>query len=155
MAQSRDPKIPVLGMIDRKLAAGRLDGYRYEEMPSDFETWRRAARGLDHSAGQYETESFADLSAAEQVEICERFANGELRGAEWDEIPPTKAWGVLMRMILEAFYSHPWAWNEIGYGGPSYPRGYMRLGAGQREPYGKPEAKEPDPVSEVKKRGLP
>ena len=30
--------------------------------------------------------------------------------------------------ILAAFYSHPWAWNEIGYGGPAYPEGYMRLG---------------------------
>ena len=26
------------------------------------------------------------------------------------------------------FYSHPWAWNEIGFGGPAYPQGYMRLG---------------------------
>jgi len=33
-----------------------------------------------------------------------------------------------MRAILAAFYSHPWAWNEIGYGGPAYPQGYMRLG---------------------------
>ena len=31
-------------------------------------------------------------------------------------------------MILAAFYSHPWAWNEIGFGGPAYPQGYMRLG---------------------------
>ena len=41
-----------------------------------------------------------------------------------------------MRMILTGFYSHPWAWNEIGFGGPAYPRGFMRLGAlGPREPY--------------------
>ncbi len=40
-----------------------------------------------------------------------------------------------MRVILEAFYSHPWAWNEIGFGGPAYPQGYMRLGPlGVREP---------------------
>ena len=34
------------------------------------------------------------------------------------------------RAILSAFYSHPWAWNEIGFGGPAYPRGYARLGRG-------------------------
>ncbi len=41
-----------------------------------------------------------------------------------------------MRSVLSAFYSHPWAWNEIGFGGPAYPRGYARLGAGQREELG-------------------
>ena len=42
-----------------------------------------------------------------------------------------RAWSVCMRMVLAAFYSHPWAWNEIGFGGPAYPRGYMRLGPHQ------------------------
>lgn len=155
MAQGDEPKIPVLGMVDRKLAAGRLDGYRYENMPSDYETWRRVARGLDHTAREQGAESFAELSPGDQVEICERFGDGELSGAEWDTMSVTNAWGVVMRMIISQFYSHPWAWNEIGYGGPSYPRGYMRLGIDQREPYGKPEAMEPDPVSEVREKGLP
>ena len=54
-----------------------------------------------------------------------------------------------MRGVLSAFYSHPWAWNEIGYGGPAYPRGYMRLGEGQREPHQAAEAGEEDPVRAV------
>jgi hypothetical protein len=55
-------------------------------------------------------------------------------------------------MMLSAFYSHPWAWNEIGFGGPAYPRGFMRLGgAGKqgaqvREPFEKPGATSEDPV---------
>ena len=51
----------------------------------------------------------------------------------WDELPAARAWKVVTRAILSAFYSHPWAWNEIGFGGPAYPRGYARIGAGQRE----------------------
>ena len=39
-----------------------------------------------------------------------------------------------MRSVLAAFYSHPWAWNEIGFGGPAYPRGYMRLAEGPPAP---------------------
>ena len=34
-------------MVDAKLARGRLDGYRYADMPDDRETWRLVARGLD------------------------------------------------------------------------------------------------------------
>ena len=41
MAQDREPKIPVLNMVDAKLFAGELDGFRYADMPDDRETWRR------------------------------------------------------------------------------------------------------------------
>ena len=41
-----------------------------------------------------------------------------------------------MRSMLAAFYSHPWAWNEIGFGGPAYPRGYARLGVGHERDVG-------------------
>jgi len=33
----------------------------------------------------------------------------------------------------DAYYSHPWAWDEIGFGGPAYPRAYMRLERGEAE----------------------
>ncbi len=45
MAQDREPKIPVLNMVDAKLFAGQLDGFRFAGMPDDRETWRLAARG--------------------------------------------------------------------------------------------------------------
>ena len=37
------------------------------------------------------------------------------------------------------YYAHPWAWDEIGFGGPAYPRAYMRLENGQPEPWEKQE----------------
>jgi hypothetical protein len=57
-----------------------------------------------------------------------------------------------MRGVLDAFYSHPWAWNEIGFGGPAYPRGYSRFGsphlqAAEREAWEGREAFDRDPVS--------
>ena len=36
---------------------------------------------------------------------------------------------------MEAYYAHPWAWDEVGFGGPAYPRGYMRLERGEPEPW--------------------
>ncbi|WP_369127188.1 hypothetical protein [Paenibacillus antri] len=38
-------------------------------------------------------------------------------------------------MTLEAYYSHPAVWSEIGYGGPAYPRGYVRTQLGQLDPW--------------------
>ena len=38
MAQDREPKIPVLNMVDAKLFAGELDGFQFEDLPDDRET---------------------------------------------------------------------------------------------------------------------
>ena len=51
-----------------------------------------------------------------------------------------------MRYACTAFYAHPWAWNEIGFGGPAYPRGYKHLALGGREPWEVAEHDADDPV---------
>ncbi len=75
------------------------------------------------------------------------FAAGTLAGEAWKELNVSRAWAVCTRMMLEAFYSHPWAWNEIGFGGPAYPQGYMRLGpVSVLEPRERAGATDEDPV---------
>jgi hypothetical protein len=151
MGQDHDPRIPVLEMVDAKLHAGRLDGFRYDDMPPDPETWRRVAAGLDTSArGAGCHDGFAAANSELQHTLVARFSKGEL---DW-ELPTKRAWSVVMRAVLAAFYSHPWAWSEIGFGGPAYPRGYARLGPGQREHWESPPELAVDPVSDVRQRGL-
>jgi Gluconate 2-dehydrogenase subunit 3 len=149
LAQDREPKIPVLNMVDAKLYAGQLDGFRFAGMPDDRETWRLAARGLDAVARQHGCGDFAAASQEVQEQVVDAFQRGELRGDVWDELNVKRVWSVLMRAVLSAFYSHPWAWNEIGFGGPAYPRGYARLGAGQRESWEGAPASDTDPVKET------
>ena len=44
-------------------------------------------------------------------------------------------WSLWTRSACTAFYSHPLAWNEIGFSGPAYPRGYKNPGIDAREPF--------------------
>jgi len=136
-------------VLDRKLFEGELDGFRYDGMPDDRRTWRLVLRGLDRAAGPG---GFAAAAEPRRAAIVERFSAGDLPV----EIDASRAWSVVMRAVLAAFYSHPWAWNEIGFGGPAYPRGYMRLQAGPagREPHETAEAFGLDPVVDVPRRGL-
>lgn len=154
LAQDAQPRIPVLAYIDEKLHAGRLDGYQYADMPDDRETWRLVARGLDEAAGVGGATSYASAPHDARLGISVRFSDGTLGGGAWDELNIVRAFGVVMRSMLAAFYSHPWAWNEIGFGGPAYPRGYARLGIDLSEAWEGTEALDADPVSDVKKRGL-
>ena len=154
MAQDREPRIPVVNMVDAKLFAGQLDGFQFDDLPDDRETWRRVALGLDAAARQHGVREFASAPHEVQVRVIGAFADGELHGEVWDELPPARAWSVVMRAVLSAFYSHPWAWNEIGFGGPAYPRGYARLGVGQREAWEGAPAFERDPVKDTQGRGV-
>ena len=151
MAQDAEPRIPVLAMVDEKLHEGRLDGFRYADMPPDPETWKRVARLLDAAARARGAEDFAAAAPEPQHEIVDEFAKGEI---ESEGLNVERAWKVVTRAVLAAFYSHPWAWNEIGFGGPAYPRGYARLGPGQREHWESPPRFERDPVEDVPARGL-
>jgi hypothetical protein len=151
LAQDSEPRIPVLAMVDEKLFERRSEGYRHEDMPTDQQAWREVARMLDAAAAAQGSDSFAAAARETQLRIVERFAEGRL---DWQGLPVAKAWGVVMRDALAAFYSHPWAWNEIGFGGPAYPRGFARLGPGQREHWERPPEFELDPVRDVAERGL-
>ncbi len=154
LAQDREPRVPVLAFVDAKLFEGRLDGYQYADMPDDRETWRLVARGLDEAARERGAPSYREADAETQVAVCEAFAEERLSGGAWDELPVALAWAVVMRAVLAAFYSHPWAWNEIGFGGPAYPRGYMRLGIGAKDHWEGEDSFPLDPVPDVRERGL-
>jgi hypothetical protein len=155
MAQDGEPRVPVLALVDRKLAEGRLDGYQYADMPDDRDTWRLVAQGLDEAAAAAGCgEGYAAASFEVQCRICDDFAKARLASGVWDRLPVARAFAVVMRTVLAEFYSHPFAWNEIGYAGPAYPRGFMRLGIGQSEPWEGREAVDPDPVPDVQRKGF-
>jgi hypothetical protein len=151
-AQDSEPRIPLLNYIDEKYYEGRLDGFQFHDMPDDREVWRMVARGLDEQAkARGDVETFAAAGAELRTAIVTDFAQARLHGGVWGQLNVKRAFGLVMRGVLDAFYSHPYAWNEIGFGGPAYPRGYSRFGsphlqAAERESWEGREAFDEDPV---------
>lgn len=147
MAQNREPRVPVVELIDEKMAQGRLDGFHYDDMPDDRVAWHLVLAALDETATRRHGLVLADCDEESVRGIVSDFARGELSGGVWDGLNVRRAWAVCTRAILAAFYSHPWAWNEIGFGGPAYPEGYMRLGPiSTLDPRESPGATSEDPV---------
>ncbi len=153
-AQDAEPRIPVINFVDEKYFNGELDGYQYDDMPDDRDAWRLVARGLDEQAAKRGgAPSFPEADDQLQLAIVEDFSNGLLDGGAWKQLNVKRAFGLVMRVVLACFYSHPWAWNEIGFGGPAYPRGYSRFGSPQlqhaeRETWEGREAQDFNPVAE-------
>jgi hypothetical protein len=125
------PGVPVLAMIDARLAAGETDGWRYADMPEDGQAWRDTLAYLDGDAHERFITSFAEASAAEQTELVQAVQDAH----DWHGMPAAHVWSLWTRYACTAFYAHPAAWTEIGFPGPAYPRGYKNAGMDAREPY--------------------
>src|SRR5947209_7346860 len=133
--QRSEPKIPVLELIDARLAEGIIDGWRYADMPEDGDAFRQTFAGLDADARDARRRLFHELSWDAQASLVQRIQDRSDAEDAWRDLPAKHVWSLWTRYACAAFYSHPSAWNEIGFGGPAYPRGYKNLGLDAREPW--------------------
>jgi len=143
--QSDDPRIPVLEMVDARLAAGETDGWRYADMPEDGQAWRDTLAYLDDDAGARCGTTFAAAPEKDQAALIQSVLDGD----DWHGLPGAQVWSLWTRYACTALYSHPYAWDEMGFPGPAYPRGYKNTGVGGLEPFEVADARPAeDPVEE-------
>jgi len=130
-------KIPIVPWIDEKLYKDERDGYRYEELPPQREAWRNGLAGIDETAqALFGGKTFVDLDPLSQDMVLTHVARGDAPGATWKRMPAARFFkSVLSITIVKIYYAHPAAWNEIGYNGPSSPRGHVRKWEGGVDPW--------------------
>lgn len=129
--------IPIVNYIDDRLYHRRIDGYRFEAMPEDHEAHRLGLQAIEAIAHHLFHRPFIQLEPREQDQALQTIHDGNPPAGEeiWQKMPVTRYWLLLMQDAIEAYYAHPYAWDEVGFGGPAYPRGYMRLEGGKPEPW--------------------
>ncbi len=130
-------RIPLLPGIDDRLFHNRIEGYRYEDMPSDQEAYRIAAQAFAEMAQTLHGKAFDELETIEQEMLIQTVHAEKPAAAQetWKRLNVKRFWSLLVGDCCGVYYAHPWAWDEVGFGGPAYPRGYMRLEEGQAEPW--------------------
>jgi len=141
-----EERVPVAPWIDDRLHKGEGAGYRYEDTPDDREAYRQGLAGFEQSARLLFQKAFTDLDTARQDEVMRRVADGTAPGDTWETLPQRRFFQMLVGDVISSYYAHPAAWAEIGFNGPSSPRGHIRLGLGKRDPW---EAEEKQPRSSV------
>lgn len=127
--------VPIVPFIDAQLYRGRGNGYRYADMPDLRTAWRLGIGGIEREAQRRYDARFRDVCAERQDSILRAIQQGEVSGDPWGKLPPQRFFSGLLESIVGIYYAHPAAWSEIGFGGPASPRGYVRLGSGQRDPW--------------------
>ena len=135
--RSENAKVMIVPWIDEKLYEDRRDGYRYEELPPQREAWRLGLKGIDETAqALFGGQRFVNLDPLSQDVVLTHVAGGRAPGQVWVEMPAARFFkSVLSITIVKTYYAHPLAWNEIGYSGPSSPRGHVRKWEGGIDPW--------------------
>lgn len=137
-----DDPVPVVALVESRLATGSTDGWRYADLPDDGPAWHASLAALDRAARVRCGEPFDRCPATvADALICEVRDAGS---RNWQGLPGAHLWSLWTRYACTAYYSHPLAWQEIGWPGPAYPRGYKNTHIDGREPF---EVKDisPDP----------
>jgi Gluconate 2-dehydrogenase subunit 3 len=130
---SDEVKVPVVNLIDARLAEQQTDGWRYEDMPEDGRAWQVTLSALDDDARDRHGCGFAGCSPSDQAKLVQ--AVQDLGSGEWHGMNAKHVWSLWTRYACTAFYADPRAWNEMGYPGPAYPRGFKNAGVDSLEPF--------------------
>lgn len=129
-------QIPVLPPLDERLFLNKTDGYRYEGMPKDREAYVVGIDAINAEAQACFNARFLDLPFLQQDQVLENLAKARPTAPKaWKHLPIRRFWQLIMSDAIRGYYAHPFAWDEVGFGGPAYPRAYTRLERGEPEPW--------------------
>jgi hypothetical protein len=151
MPQPKDGlPVPLPAYVDQKITDGVQDGYRYAQLPPQGEAWRRGLAALEQAAKEIHGGPFHSLPPNQQDALLRQMQQGDLTNEGWRGMPCHLFFEHrVIPDITHAYYAHPVAWNEIGFGGPASPRGYVRMGLDRRDPW---EAAESNPLENASVR---
>lgn len=133
----------VLRHLDTTLSQNKGEGQRKQGIPS---AKLLVQDGLFRIAETLQTEFPSSSESDNKLERLEQLIQQLSRNeanpqALWRDFPQKAFFEKMLMLSIESYYSHPQIWSEIGYGGPAYPRGYVRTQLGQLDPWeAQPEA---------------
>lgn len=137
-------RIPIAPWIDHACSQQALEGFRFDNMPDNAVAWDWGLLGLDETAYALFGTTYVSLEPEHQDAVLESIRQGNPPGEIWKRLPAKRWWTyVAVRQITGVYYAHPYAWDEIGFGGPAYPRGYTALNFGAPEPWEAREEAQP------------
>ena len=130
-------RVPIVPRVDHKLATHQTIGYRFADMPGEAEVYALGRRAIDEEAVAAYGAPFVELPYERRELVLERIhdAKAEAAADVWSRMSIHRFWAQLVNDGVDAYCAHPWVWDEMGFGGPAYPRAYIRLERGEPEPW--------------------
>lgn len=143
MPQAPDrPPVSLVALLDAKLLRDLGEGFREVDMPAMQDAWRCGLAALEVEAkNRHAGRSYRSLDDQDKDALIDSMQHGHLKGEHWCGMSAEKFFKQRVLVDVPAlYYGHPNAWDEIGFGGPASPRGYVRLDGDRLDPWEAVEA---------------
>ena len=130
------PKVPIANFIDDKMASNQGDGFQRAGQPDMQQMWRTGLHALNEEAKLRFAQPFAELPGGRQDDVLHMVQAGDVHAPGWQTVPPPAFFtDRVLHDIISVYYAHPQGWDEMGFGGPASPRGYVRMGFNRHDPW--------------------
>ncbi|MGI4886633.1 MAG: gluconate 2-dehydrogenase subunit 3 family protein [Janthinobacterium lividum] len=120
--------------VDQRLAEGRADGWRYDALPPDRETYRMGLGGIQETAQVLFLNNFEQLDAQQRHHVLQAVASGTPPGTIWQTLDAGRFFEEMLAELTETYYAHPLAQEEIGYVGMADLPAWTKIGLNEHEP---------------------
>ncbi|MGY3090653.1 gluconate 2-dehydrogenase gamma chain [Hymenobacter sp. UYAg731] len=125
--------IPLAPAVDQRLAEGRADGWRYDALPPDRETYRLGLGGIQEIAQAQFQADFVALAAEQQDAVLQTLTTGTPPGTAWETLDAGRFFEEMLAELTETYYAHPLAQEEIGYVGMADLPAWTKIGLNEKE----------------------
>lgn len=126
----------IVSYFDSQLAEEIGESERKPNTPPQKQLICDGIKAIEHWARMIGGQGFLESDTEVQFQILTTLQLGKLSAFnQWQSSLQKDLFTKLAGMVIKAYYSHPTVWSEIGYGGPAYPRGYVRVELGLTDPW--------------------
>ncbi len=125
--------IDLAGSLDDMLFEGKGKGWRYDSMPAIDKVFIIGLNGIEQTSISNYNRSFNLLSSKEQDELLNMIQEGGVTNKPWDIISPKLFFEELLAALVEIYYSHPFAKEDIGEVAMADAYGWQKIGLNQLE----------------------
>lgn len=125
--------VDVAGCLDSILAEGKGNGWRYNDMPPDDKAYLTGLHGINETSKTMFGAAFTLLGEAAQDQVLHSIQNNTAVGKTWETIPARLFFEELLAAVVEFYYSHPFAKEEIGEVAMADAKGWLKMGLNQLE----------------------
>ena len=128
-------QVDIADDIDARLARNDSKGWRYAALPPEAEMYGAGLRAVDATCVRQFGVRFDVLSDGMKDEILAQVQNGRVDPGDWQTLDPKLFFEEMLAEMVECYFSHPAAMEEIGYAGFADAAGWQQLGLDNLAPH--------------------
>jgi hypothetical protein len=128
-----DRMVDLAGCLDGILAEGKGNGWRFDAMPADGKAFIIGLYGINKTSIDLFNTNFDLLNTHQQDEVLTSIQTGKATGFTWQIIPSKLFFEDLLAALVELYYSHPYAKEDIGEVAMADVNGWKKIGLNELE----------------------